>query len=245
MARPAKHKLDYFPLDVDFFNDYKLLMIEEDHGVRGGYLAIRLLAMVYEQGYFMEWKAKSDLSCAKRIGNGYNSAEVIKILDSCLNYGLFDRMLFEKKQILTSPGIQRRWIMVMQGLRRKTEISSAFNLLTSDETFISSEETAPPATFSTQKENKENQNQKEKENEKKVFIPPTLIDVVSYFVNEGYIPAAANKAYKYYHEANWHDSQGKKITNWKQKMQGVWFKPENLAPVQQKKYDSHDPDNKW
>ena len=27
--------------------------------------------------------------------------------------------------------------------------------------------------------------------------------------------------------ANWKDSKGKQVKNWKQKMQGVWFKEEN------------------
>ncbi len=70
----------------------------------------------------------------------------------------------------------------------------------------------------------------------KEFTPPTLKEVEEYFTTNGYLITAAAKAYKYYDTANWHDSQGKKIKNWKQKMQGVWFRPENLAPVQHKKY---------
>lgn len=78
----------------------------------------------------------------------------------------------------------------------------------------------------------------------KGFTPPTLTEVEEYFDENGYLLTAAAKAYKYYDTANWHDSQGKKIKNWKQKMQGVWFKPENLAPVKPK-YNVGDSDNKW
>lgn len=59
----------------------------------------------------------------------------------------------------------------------------------------------------------------------KKFTPPTLDEVESYFAQNGY--TNARKAYEYYSVADWHDANGKKIKNWKQKMQGVWFKEEN------------------
>jgi hypothetical protein len=62
---------------------------------------------------------------------------------------------------------------------------------------------------------------------KKEFIPPTVEQVVSYFTEQGYIASAGVKAWKYYNVADWTDSKGTKIMNWKQKMQGVWFKDEN------------------
>lgn len=62
---------------------------------------------------------------------------------------------------------------------------------------------------------------------KKVFIPPTLLEVEDYFKENGYTRQSAIKAFKYYNVADWSDSKGNKIKNWKQKMQGVWFKDEN------------------
>jgi hypothetical protein len=162
MARPVKHNLDYFPLDVGFFNDHKLLMIEEDFGVKGGYLAVRLMAMVYQQGYYLEWKDKSEISCAKRVGNGFTGALVCEILNSCLKHGLFDQRVFTEHGVLTSRGIQKRWIQVMIGIRRKVEISSELNLITSEVNGVSSEETTTPATFSTQKERKGKEIKEEK-----------------------------------------------------------------------------------
>ena len=155
MARPNKYDLRYFPLDVGFFDNHKTIMIEEDFGVKGGYLAIRLMAMVYEKGYFLEWRGKAEFSCAKRVGNGYTSALVCEILNSCLKHGLFDRSLFDKYGILTSKGIQERWLEVMKGMRRKHEVNVQYWLVSSEDNKVSSEETTMPATFSTQKEMKE------------------------------------------------------------------------------------------
>lgn len=69
-----------------------------------------------------------------------------------------------------------------------------------------------------------------KENNKKktnVFIPPALFEIQKYFSENGYSNEAAEKAFKYYDSANWKDSNGKQVNNWKQKMIAVWFKPEN------------------
>lgn len=60
-----------------------------------------------------------------------------------------------------------------------------------------------------------------------VFKKPRLSDVIDYFKENGYTDDSAEKAFMYYEEANWHDAKGDKVKNWKQKMRGVWFKPEN------------------
>ena len=78
----------------------------------------------------------------------------------------------------------------------------------------------------------EQQTNKQEEEEKpkaKKFAPPTQSEVISYFLEKGYTQEAACKAFDYYDVANWTDSTGKKIKNWKQKMIAVWFKEENKA----------------
>ena len=59
------------------------------------------------------------------------------------------------------------------------------------------------------------------------FQLPDLIEYKRYFEENGYSPEIAGRAYNYYAIADWHDSKGNKIKNWKQKMQAVWFKEEN------------------
>jgi len=69
-------------------------------------------------------------------------------------------------------------------------------------------------------------------------IPMELVnenEVIDYFILNGYKKEVAIRAFNYYNEANWHDASGKKVLNWKQKMQSVWFKPENK--VQEVKID--------
>ena len=59
------------------------------------------------------------------------------------------------------------------------------------------------------------------------FVPPTVFDVKEYFESNGYTTESGEKAFNYYNVADWKDSSGKQVKNWKQKMQSVWFKEEN------------------
>jgi hypothetical protein len=71
---------------------------------------------------------------------------------------------------------------------------------------------------------------KKKEKRKKTaapFIPPTEAEVVEYFTTKGFSAEAARRAFEGYDVADWHDSRGNKVRNWKQKMVQVWFKEEN------------------
>lgn len=63
--------------------------------------------------------------------------------------------------------------------------------------------------------------------------PPTEAQVVEYFVEHGYTQQAGRKAFTYYATNDWKDAQGRPVQNWKQKMIGVWFKPENAAQQSQ------------
>jgi hypothetical protein len=61
--------------------------------------------------------------------------------------------------------------------------------------------------------------------ENRCFSPPTFDEVKIYFIENGY--NNSDKFFKGYSVADWKDSNGKQIINWKQKAQQVWFKEEN------------------
>lgn len=87
-------------------------------------------------------------------------------------------------------------------------------------------------THSQQEEEPEQEIEGEEEPKKpKGFTPPTIDEVKQYFLDNGYTEQSAVKSFNYYDVANWSDSKGNKIKNWKQKMQGVWFKDENKQPA--------------
>jgi hypothetical protein len=67
-----------------------------------------------------------------------------------------------------------------------------------------------------------------------IYIVPSVDEVKAYFLECGYRADVAVKAFEYYQCADWHDSKGQRVKNWKQKMRGVWFKPENKITTESK-----------
>lgn len=80
---------------------------------------------------------------------------------------------------------------------------------------------------------KQNDGYKDKDKEKKrkriEFSPPLLQDVKNYFKEKGYLESVAETAFEFYNVADWIDSKGNPVKNWKQKMNSVWFKEEHRA----------------
>jgi len=81
------------------------------------------------------------------------------------------------------------------------------------------EKNEKPIAKQIEKENKIEIKNKEKE--------INIDDIKIYFLQNGYSENSAKKFYDYYSIANWKDSKGNQVKNWKQKAQAVWFKPEN------------------
>lgn len=63
---------------------------------------------------------------------------------------------------------------------------------------------------------------------RKPFVPPTLDEWLEYCREKNLDMAKMRNAYESYVVADWHDSQGNPIRNWKQKILQVWCaKPQN------------------
>jgi len=70
---------------------------------------------------------------------------------------------------------------------------------------------------------------------KNSFKPPSIEEVISYFKEKGYSESAAQKFHDYYSSAEWKDSKGNQVKNWKQKAVGIWFKDENKIQAEKQK----------
>src|SRR5690606_19248990 len=118
MARPAKQGLDYFPIDVDFYRSRKVRALIARHGVTAQALFITLLCRIYEEGYYIKWD-ELELSVVSADINT-PEATVSEIIASAIEFGLFDRELFEQG-ILTSEKIQEQFLLSTN--RRKHDIN--------------------------------------------------------------------------------------------------------------------------
>lgn len=118
MARPQKPGLEYFPLDVDIASDEKVEYIEAKHGLIGFAILIHLFAAIYRNGYYMSWGERQQYVFSKRVNVDINTISMI--VNDCINSDLFDKNLFDKYGILTSNGIQSRYL---QACERRKNIS--------------------------------------------------------------------------------------------------------------------------
>jgi hypothetical protein len=63
---------------------------------------------------------------------------------------------------------------------------------------------------------------------KKSIQKPTQIEVENYFIEKGSTIEKGRQAFEYYEVADWHDSKGRPVKNWKQKMLAVWINNNNF-----------------
>lgn len=126
MTRPIKEGLDYFPLDVDIDQDDKIALIEASHGLEGFGVVIKILMKIYDNSYFYQWGEKEQLLFARRVNVNIN--KVNDIINDCIKWGLFSWSLYEKHQILSSKGIQKRYVEAA-ARRKRVKIRSDYLLL--------------------------------------------------------------------------------------------------------------------
>lgn len=185
MARKPKKGLTYFPMDIDIFQDIKIRKLIKYQGGKAISVYAYLLCSIYKDGYYMRWDHELPFIVSEV--TGYEEAYIHEVIKSCLSIGLFSKSLFEKEKILTSKGIQDRFVLVMKNLNRVSEIDE-FNLISSEETPISSQETpiSQPETpvsseFGTQRKEKERkENKKEEKTEDSGFSKPAPRERVEY-----------------------------------------------------------------
>ena len=125
MPRPIKNGVDYFPLDVHL--DEKFELIEAEFGLTGFAVVVKLLQRIYGQdGYYCEWNDEVALLFGKRIGLG--GSAVSEIVSASIRRGLFDQTLYDRYQILTSAGIQKRYFEAV-ARRKVVNVESAYLLI--------------------------------------------------------------------------------------------------------------------
>lgn len=134
MARKSKSGLSYFPFDVDFFNDDKIELVSSEFGIKGEIIAIRLLCLIYREGYYYKWGKDESLLFAKRVGNGLTGALVEEVVNGLVKRSFFDKGVFDRFKILTSRGIQTRYLEAKERAKN-VELLREYALIDENVTF--------------------------------------------------------------------------------------------------------------
>ena len=238
-----KSGLEFFPLDVHL--DEKFELIEAEFGLTGFSVVVKLFQRIYGgEGYYCEWKEEVALLFARQVGLG--GSVVSEIVSAAIARGIFDRIMFDKYQILTSAGIQKRYFEAVVR-RKQVEVKSAYLLLCSSQlpknVYISGEnvnifsKNADISKQSKVKESKESKESKETAQKSKPAKPkagngclsvPSLDEVKSFYKDEG-LKGNPERFFYLYDAREWKDDHGNPIRNWKA-LARYWSAGERTQP---------------
>ncbi len=232
MARILKSGIDYFPLDVTM--NEKIQLIE----VQFGYAAFAMIVKLYQQiysghGYYCEWTEESSmLFCDK---HKFEREVAEGIINAALKRGLFCIEKYKKYSVLTSEGIQSRYL---EAIKRRKEIALRAELLLVDPAllcenvnikFLAQENCLQDVNNFKQRKEKKSKVNKRKEDRQGGFSNhkfaqniPTLKEVTDYCLQRK-SSVNPNEFYEYFNVAGWTDSRGQPVNSWKQKIV-IWEK---------------------
>ena len=117
-----------FPLNVNFFDDAPIELVEAKCGLAGITAVIKLLCKMYkEKGYYLLWDKEQCTLFAHKTGIEEKNME--KIICILIDKGFFDRKYYEEQYVLTSATIQKIWLEATK--RRKRDLNTLPYLLES------------------------------------------------------------------------------------------------------------------
>lgn len=115
MARPQKDSVDYFPFDANFFWDEKIRLIKSEFGAKGILVYTFILCEIYRSnGYYLDWNDDTCLLVSEYLGIRRDTAFVHDTVNQCVNRSLFSKDVFNTFGVLTSTGIQRRYVRAVE-----------------------------------------------------------------------------------------------------------------------------------
>ena len=124
LARPTKTGLEYFPLDVNFLYDIKVRKIIKPLGPEAIGVLVYLLAEIYkDNGYYISWN--DDICFLMSDLTGIDEELIKDVVSKALEVDFFNKDKYKKYNILTSKGIQNRYISATEK-RKNTNINDDY-----------------------------------------------------------------------------------------------------------------------
>lgn len=130
MARPTAKGVEYFPLNVNFINDLKVRKLLLSCGAESIAVLIYLLSTIYkDEGYYVEiHEDEIDLIA---LDVNVTPEFVLKVINKACEVRFFDVNLYNNFNILTSKGIQERYLKITER-RKNSVVITQFNLINVD-----------------------------------------------------------------------------------------------------------------
>lgn len=195
MARPLKEGLDYFPLDIDFDQDDKLVVPIAKYGMQGLGVIVKIMMNIYRNGYFYPWEEREHYALSSKVNVDINTVK--EVVNECINWGFFNENVYKNHKVLTSRGFQKRYIeaakrrkevtlfeghLLIDPIEESKKVSHSIVIVTAENTpvnvYINPDKQGKMSAESTQSKVKESKGEESKEKESKtkpqviVELPP-------------------------------------------------------------------------
>ena len=127
MARPTAKGVEYFPLNVNFINDLKVRKLLLSCGAEAIAVLIYLLSTIYkDEGYYVEiHEDEIDLIA---LDVNVTPEFVLEVINKACEVRFFDVNLYNNFNILTSKGIQERYLKITER-RKNSVVITQFSLI--------------------------------------------------------------------------------------------------------------------
>ena len=130
MARGRDYKvgLDYFELYCHLDDEVKL--VQAEYGLKAFAVIVKLWQKIYgERGYYCEWNNDVLLLFMSENGMTGDSKNLVNdIVSACIRRNIFSENLFKKFGILTSSGVQKRYLKATSK-RERVELIKEYLLI--------------------------------------------------------------------------------------------------------------------
>ena len=253
MGRPLKNGIDFFAFDCDFFTDDKTRLIGAEFGANGVLIYLYLLCEIYRSyGYFKPYDADICLLIADGIPCKCDAKTVEKAVSGYLKRSLFNRELFEKYGILTSAGIQRRYLRACEKRKEIRMVKDYFLLDASSAIdipdtmlerirFISSpgnEDISPENEVFSGTNTQSKRNRKKKDNKADESIPAPTLEAITDFCHDEKLDIDTGRFLNYYSARGWKTNNGALIVDWRAQAR-IWARNEKKE-AKEKSFKSSD-----
>lgn len=221
MVRPRKNNADYFSHDAGMRKDGRIMVLRSKYGHDGYAAYCMTLELLAEADGFEMIIDEVEIEIVAA-DFGFSPEKLLEIWKESDKLRLLE---FSDRKLICSKLIKRLQPLLKERQRQRDKANKRWekegvSVPGDDLTMVKPGEN-PGETMQSKGKNSKRK--------KKAFVPPSWNEFEKYWIDNGYASNMAEKAFKGYEVADWHDSKGSKIKNWKQKCQHVWFKPENRS----------------
>jgi hypothetical protein len=145
MARPHKNSMQYFSHDTDARSDRKIKLFLAGTGLTGYGFLWAIYEDIYNHSYYTPWTEEDQTLFAAQFSCQFSPIsyqDISLLIQEACKWELFDPIMLEMEQILTSSSIQRRYLK--QSARHKLiELNVDYLLIDINEFYENELSTAP------------------------------------------------------------------------------------------------------